>query len=142
MLILSGHLTTIDMFFSLNHYSLYVMGLVFEWIAKEGGVKSMEERSAAKSQMLYDAIDRSNGFYKCQVPVHFRSRVNVAFRIGGGDEELEKRFLEQAKKRNMIQLKGHRSVGGIRASLYNAVNVDEVNVLVEFMVEFMNSASN
>ena len=115
------------------------MGLVFEWITNEGGVKSMEQRSEAKSQMVYNMINDSNGFYFCPTPVHVRSRVNIAFRIRGGDEELEKQFVDQAKKRNMIQLKGHRSVGGIRASLYNAVTVDEVGLLVHFMKEFMNS---
>lgn len=97
------------------------MGLVFEWIIKEGGVKSMEKRSAEKSRMVYKVIDDSRGFYTCSVPVHVRSRVNISFRVRNGDEKLEALFLEQAKKRNMIELKGHRSVGGIRASLYNVM---------------------
>jgi len=117
-------------------FSLYITGLVFEWIKQQGGVDTMEKRSAEKSRMVYDVIDHSNGFYLCSAPAHIRSRVNVTFRIRN-DEELEKKFLKQAEERGMIQLKGHRSVGGIRASLYNAVNVDEVVVLAEFMKEFM-----
>lgn len=99
----------------------------------------MEQRSLAKSQMVYEVINHSNGFYSCPVPATVRSRVNIPFRIGNGNEEMEKKFVDEAKKKNMIQLKGHRSVGGIRASLYNAVTVDEVAVLVAFMKEFMQS---
>ena len=118
--------------------SLYVTGLVFQWITEQGGVKAMEERSARKSGFIYEAIDSSSGFYTCPVPVAVRSRVNIPFRIRNGDEELEKQFLEQGKKKwNMIQLKGHRSVGGIRASLYNAVTVEEAAILADFMLEFM-----
>jgi phosphoserine aminotransferase len=97
----------------------------------------MEQLSATKSQMVYEVIDHSDGFYYCPVPVKVRSRVNLPFRIRGGDENLEKLFVDQARKRNMIQLKGHRSVGGIRVSLYNAITIPEVVVLVNFMREFM-----
>lgn len=89
--------------------------------------------------MVYQVIDQSNGFYSCPVPLILRSRVNLPFRIGGGNDNLEKQFLDQAKERNMIQLKGHRSVGGIRVSLYNAVTVTEVASLVDFMKEFLSS---
>ena len=89
--------------------------------------------------MVYQVIDQSNGFYSCPVPLFLRSRVNLPFRIGGGNDNLEKQFLDQAKERNMIQLKGHRSVGGIRVSLYNAVTVTEVASLVDFMKEFLSS---
>lgn len=99
----------------------------------------MEERSIAKSQMIYEIIDESNQFYSCPVPSSVRSRVNIPFRIRNGDEALEKLFVDEAKKRNMIQLKGHRSVGGIRASLYNAVSIEEVSLLATFMKEFLKS---
>lgn len=122
-------------------FSLYVMGLVFEWIKQQGGVDAMEKRSTTKSQLIYEVIDHSNGFYSCPVPVQIRSRVNVPFRIKN-DEELEKQFLKEAEQRGMIQLKGHRSVGGIRASLYNAVTVDEVVILAEFMKEFMSKSQS
>lgn len=97
----------------------------------------MEERSAQKSSLVYAIIDASNGFYTCPVPVAVRSRVNIPFRIQNGNEDLEKLFVDQAKEQNMIQLKGHRSVGGIRVSLYNAVSVQETSILAEFMKKFM-----
>ena len=97
----------------------------------------MEMRSTMKSHLIYGVIDQSDGFYSCPVPCSLRSRVNIPFRIRNGDKELEKKFLEQAQQRNMIQLKGHRSVGGIRASLYNAVTVQETSVLADFMKVFM-----
>ena len=97
----------------------------------------MEQRSVEKSSLIYEIIDASNGFFTCPVPVGVRSRVNIPFRIRSGDEELEKLFVEQAKERNMIQLKGHRSVGGVRVSLYNAVSVQEASLLAEFMKTFM-----
>ena len=99
----------------------------------------MEQLSTTKSQMVYEVIDQSDGFYYCPVPVKVRSRVNLPFRIRGGDEYLEKLFVDQARERNMIQLKGHRSVGGIRVSLYNAITVPEVAMLGDFMKEFMSS---
>ncbi|XP_071941565.1 phosphoserine aminotransferase-like [Antedon mediterranea] len=119
-------------------YSIYIMGLVFEWVKKQGGVKVMEERSIKKSNLLYDVIDNSENFYCCPVDVSARSRMNITYRIGGpgGNEELEKKFVEEAKKQGMVSLKGHRSVGGIRASLYNATTIEETMKLAEFMSEF------
>lgn len=119
-------------------YNIYILGLVLQWVKDEGGVEKMEENSKLKSQAVYEAIQKSNGFYRATVDPHCRSRMNIPFRIGGpdGDEALEKKFLEEASKRGMIQLKGHRSVGGIRASLYNALSLEEANLLVSFMQEF------
>ena len=97
----------------------------------------MEQRSAEKSRLIYDVIDNSGGFYECPAPVAVRSRVNVTFRIGNSNAELEKQFVDQAKQLGMIQLKGHRSVGGIRASLYNAVSVPDAGLLAAFMKTFM-----
>jgi phosphoserine aminotransferase len=88
---------------------------------------------------VYEANDNSNGCYSCPVSTGVRSRVNLSFRIQDGNENLEKQFVDEAKKRNMIQLKGHRSVGGIRASLYNAVTGDEVSSLTASMNDFMKS---
>lgn len=102
----------------------------------------MEQRCADKSKLIYDVIDQSNTFYVCHVPVPIRSRVNIPFRIRSGDEDLEKQFIEKARKQNIIQLKGHRSVGGIRASLYNAITMEEVTVLATFMQDFMNAAQS
>ncbi|XP_068785145.1 centrosomal protein of 78 kDa isoform X3 [Struthio camelus] len=120
-------------------YSIYIMGLVLEWIKNNGGAAAMDKLSSIKSRMIYDIIDKSNGFYVCPVEKKNRSRMNVPFRIGSikGDEALEKKFLEKAVELNMISLKGHRSVGGIRASLYNAVTVEDVQKLATFMRSFM-----
>ena len=98
----------------------------------------MAKRSDQKSKLIYDVIDNSDGFYYLPVKAGSRSRVNIPFRVGGqaGDAELEKKFLEEAKARNMIQLKGHRSVGGMRASLFNAMTIEETTILRDFMIEF------
>ena len=98
----------------------------------------MARRSDERSKLIYDVIDNSNGFYYSPVNPNSRSRVNIPFRVGGesGDAELEKKFLEEAKARGMIQLKGHRSVGGMRASLFNAMSVEETQTLRQFMIEF------
>ncbi|KAL1140173.1 hypothetical protein AAG570_000105 [Ranatra chinensis] len=116
-------------------FCAYVMGKVFKWIDKNGGVKGMEVNAVTKSSMLYSTIDDSNGFYSCPISKDVRSRMNVPFRITG-QEELEQLFLEESKKAGMIQLKGHRSVGGLRASLYNAVSISDTKVLTDFMAEF------
>ncbi|XP_048750744.2 phosphoserine aminotransferase-like [Ostrea edulis] len=119
-------------------YNIYILGLVLQWVKDQGGVEKMAENSKQKSEAVYDVIEKSNGFYHGTVKSHCRSRMNVPFRIGGpdGDESLEKKFLEETSKKGMIQLKGHRSVGGIRASLYNALSIEEAHVLVTFMQEF------
>ncbi|TNN66556.1 Phosphoserine aminotransferase [Liparis tanakae] len=120
-------------------YSIYIVGLVLEWIKNNGGSAAMETLNKQKSSMIYDIINASNGFYECPVDVSCRSRMNIPFRVGkkGGDEALEKEFLAAASKRGMLSLKGHRSVGGIRASLYNAVTVEETEALATFMKEFL-----
>ncbi|EMP30413.1 Phosphoserine aminotransferase [Chelonia mydas] len=120
-------------------YSIYIMSLVLEWIKNNGGAAAMDKLSSVKSQMIYDIIDKSNGVYVCPVEKKSRSRMNVPFRIGSikGDEALEKKFLDKAVELNMISLKGHRSVGGIRASLYNAVTIEDVQKLATLMRSFM-----
>lgn len=114
------------------------MEQVFQWIRRNGGVENMERLAKQKSQMLYQALDKSNSYYCCPVDSNVRSRMNVPFRVGGkdGNEDLEAKFVKQAELRSMYQLKGHRLVGGIRASLYNAVTVEDVQLLIEFMEEF------
>lgn len=99
----------------------------------------MEKNSAKKSQLIYDIIESSNGFYSCPIDKAYRSRTNVVFRVGGtdGDEALEKEFLKGAEQRGMVQLKGHRSVGGIRASLYNAVTLEDTTTLAVYLAEFL-----
>lgn len=119
-------------------FSIYAVGCVFDWIEENGGVQEMDNRSLTKSKLVYDMIESSNGFYVSPVSTHARSRMNIPFRIGNakGDEDLEKEFLKKAEALRMVQLKGHRSVGGIRASLYNALSIDETKMLVKFMREF------
>ena len=114
------------------------MGCVFEWIKKKGGVDAMQKAASIKSQIIYKVIANSDGFYYCPVDIEYRSRMNVPFRIGGadGNENLEKEFLKGAEAKGMVQLKGHRSVGGIRASLYNAITVEETQTLADYMEEF------
>jgi phosphoserine aminotransferase len=120
-------------------YGIYMAGLVFQWLKKNGGIAAMERTNIAKAELLYAAIDASNGFYHCPVNKADRSRMNVAFTLkdapstGSG---LDGDFLQQADARGLLQLKGHRSVGGMRASLYNAMPLVGVQALVDFMNEF------
>ncbi|CAK9795485.1 Probable phosphoserine aminotransferase [Anthophora quadrimaculata] len=123
-------------------FQIYVVGLVFKWIKEHGGVEGMEKLALEKSRMIYDVINDSKGFYSCPVKPDARSRMNVPFRIRENNEELEKEFLSGASARRMLQLKGHRLVGGIRASLYNAITIDEVEKLAEYMKWFYQKHDN
>jgi phosphoserine aminotransferase len=114
-------------------YSIYIAGLVFEWLLGRGGVPEMEKQNIAKAKVLYDYLD-GNGFYRNPVRPKDRSRMNVPFKLK--DESLDKAFLNGAEERGMVQLKGHRSVGGMRASIYNAMPIEGVRALVEYMKEF------
>jgi phosphoserine aminotransferase len=116
-------------------FAIYVIGLVMDWLQAQGGLPAIERHNEAKAQILYDAIDRT-GFYTCPVLAKDRSRMNVVYRIKDGDETLEKRFLEEAAAAGFKELKGHRSVGGLRASLYNAQSLAAVEALVDFMNTF------
>ncbi len=116
-------------------FSIYVVALVAEWVKKEGGIAGMEKKNAAKASLLYEEIDRT-GFYSCPVPKNDRSKMNVVFRIRGGDEALEEKFTAEAKNKGLVGLKGHRSVGGLRASIYNAQSPAAVKALVSFMRGF------
>ncbi|MDH4233881.1 MAG: 3-phosphoserine/phosphohydroxythreonine transaminase [Gallionella sp.] len=115
-------------------YGIYMAGLVFQWLKKNGGVVAMEKINIAKARILYDAIDASNGFYSCPVNKADRSRMNVPFTLK--DASLDGEFLKQADARGLLQLKGHRSVGGMRASIYNAMPLAGVQALVDYMNEF------
>ena len=121
-----------------NCFAIYMTGLCLDWIKRNGGLDGMAALAQERSSLIYSVIDASDGFYHNPVEKRFRSRVTVPFRVGGaaGDAELEKKFLSEAEARGMIQLKGHRSVGGIRASMYNAMLIEEVRVLADFMREF------
>ncbi len=115
-------------------YGIYVAGLVFKWLKTNGGITAMEKVNIAKSNLLYNAIDASNGFYHCPVNTADRSRMNIPFTLK--DAGLDGDFLKQADARGLLQLKGHRSVGGMRASIYNAMPLAGVQALVDFMNEF------
>ncbi len=114
-------------------YSWYLAGLVFDWLKQQGGVDAMAEINRRKAQKLYDYIDAS-GFYANPVAIENRSRMNVPFTLQ--DDSLDAAFLSQADEKGLLNLKGHRSVGGMRASIYNAVTEDAVDALIAFMQAF------
>ena len=115
-------------------WNWYVLGLTVQWMLDEGGVAEFARRNARKAALLYAAIDSSGGFYRNEVAVAERSRMNVPFFLH--DAALDKVFLEQAKQAGLVALKGHRVLGGMRASLYNAMPEAGVQALVNFMQEF------
>ncbi len=115
-------------------FAIYMAGLVFQWLKRKGGLAAMEKTNIAKAKLLYDAIDASKGFYHCPVTKTDRSRMNVPFTLK--DAAMDNDFLQQADARSLLQLKGHRSVGGMRASIYNAMPLAGVQALVAFMNEF------
>jgi len=117
-------------------FAIYIIGLVMEWIDSLGGITVIEKRNEAKAKLLYDTIESSGGFYRCPVEIASRSKMNVVFRVAGGDEAVEKQFAQEAAAGSIVGTPGHRSVGGMRVSLYNAVNVEAVEVLTAFMREF------
>ena len=114
-------------------YSMYIAGLVFKWLKALGGVAEIERRNIAKAKLLYDFLDTTK-FYGNPVAKEDRSRMNVPFTLR--DAKLDEEFLKGASKAGMVQLKGHRSVGGMRASIYNAMPVEGVQRLVEYMRDF------
>jgi phosphoserine aminotransferase len=114
-------------------YAIYIAGLVFEWLQEQGGVAAIERRNIEKASLLYDYLDQS-AFFRNPVRKRDRSRMNVPFKLR--DETLDEAFLKGAKERGMVQLKGHRAVGGMRASIYNAMPVEGVQTLVAYMREF------
>jgi phosphoserine aminotransferase len=115
-------------------FAIYVVGLVLAHFREQGGLAEIERRNAAKAALLYRAIDESGGFFRGHAQVASRSRMNVTFRLPS--EELERKFVKEATAAGLDGLKGHRSVGGLRASLYNAVGLESVLALVQFMAEF------
>lgn len=115
-------------------WAIYMCGLVFEDLLKQGGLEAIEKKNIAKAGLIYDAINSSGGFYSCPVDENARSLMNVPFRVVPND--LEKDFLAGAAEAGLTQLKGHRSVGGIRASIYNAMPSAGVEALVAFMKDF------
>lgn len=115
-------------------FGIYMCGLVFEDLLEQGGLKEVEKKNKKKAEILYNAIDESKGFYRSPVEKSVRSLMNVPFTLE--KSELEAEFVKEAAKEKMIQLKGHRSVGGMRASIYNAMPLAGVEKLVAFMKDF------
>ncbi len=121
-------------------FSIYILLEVFRWLEAKGGLAAMEKINATKAGLIYDAVDGSNGFYKGTVSIkEQRSHMNVTYRLPS--EELTDEFVKTAAKQNMIGLKGYRTVGGIRASIYNAMPVEGCKALAEFMKDFASKKS-
>lgn len=114
-------------------YSIYLLGLVIEWIKEQGGLKAINAINEQKAELLYKAIDESS-FFKAHARAGSRSLMNVSFT--SPSPELDALFIKEAESENMIGLKGHRLLGGLRASIYNAVSLENVKTLVSFMSEF------
>ena len=133
-----GNQTSNDsMFNTPPTFSWYVVGLVLKWLKEQGGAEGMGRRNAHKAELLYSSIDGSGGYYRNEVEVSCRSRMNVPFFLPS--PELDKPFLKDAEAAGLLGLKGHRALGGMRASIYNAMPVEGVQALVEFMADFRKS---
>jgi phosphoserine aminotransferase len=115
-------------------FAIYIVGLVAQWLVGLGGLPAIEQRNIEKANLVYNAIDQSGGFYRGHAQPASRSRMNVSFLTPS--EELDTQFAKEATKRNMIGLKGHRSIGGLRASIYNSLPLESAQALVQFMAEF------
>jgi len=114
-------------------YGIYLLGLVLDWLENLGGVTAIEKRNREKAKLLYDLIDDSN-LYRASIAADSRSMMNVTFNLG--NVELDAEFVKQAAKRGLVSLAGHRATGGIRASIYNAMPIEGVRALCDFMKEF------
>ncbi|WP_026182285.1 3-phosphoserine/phosphohydroxythreonine transaminase [Leeia oryzae] len=115
-------------------YGIYLAGLVFKWLKQNGGIAAMEQQNIAKSNLLYHYLDDCGGFYYSPIASADRSRMNVVFRLK--DEALDAAFLKESKAAGLLQLKGHKIAGGMRASIYNAMPVEGVQALLSFMKDF------
>lgn len=115
-------------------YPIYISGLVFRWLETQGGVQTIERVNALKAQTLYDTIDQSGGFYTNPIAAHARSKMNVIFQTGS--TELDKKFVAEAEMRGLRLLQGYKTVGGMRASIYNAMPLEGVETLADFMRDF------
>lgn len=117
-------------------FGIYILGLTLKWIKKLGGVEAIEKLNEAKAKVLYDAIDNSHGFYVGHAEKESRSLMNVSFNIKDKNAELEAKLVALTTEKKMIGLKGHRSIGGLRASIYNAMSLEGVQALAELMEQF------
>jgi phosphoserine aminotransferase len=120
-------------------FAIYMMKLTLDWVKENGGVEGMSARADQRSKLIYDAIDSSEGWYNCPVDKNSRSRMNIVWRLPS--EDLEKKFIAEATEAGFSGLKGHRSVGGVRASMYNAMPVEGAAALAKFMADFKKNNS-
>jgi phosphoserine aminotransferase len=116
-------------------FAIYLVGKTLKWLKSRGGLVAMEKENREKGDLLYGTIDRHANFYRAPVEKDSRSYMNVVFRLP--TEEMEKRFIDESKKQGMVGLKGHRSVGGIRVSTYNAISLEWVRAVTQYMEEFV-----
>ncbi|MBS1270123.1 MAG: Phosphoserine aminotransferase [Gammaproteobacteria bacterium] len=128
------HLDKESLFNTPPVFTIYMVGKVLKWMKEQGGIGAMERRAEKKAAILYDTIDNSGGYYNCPVDEASRSHMNIVFRLPS--ENREKSFLQETGAENLLNLKGHRSVGGCRASIYNAMPESSVRALAGFMVDF------
>ncbi len=117
-------------------FGIYMLGLTMKWIKTQGGIKAVQKANEEKAKLLYDAIDNSDGFYVGHAQKDSRSLMNVSFNIKDKDSELEAKLVKLATNSGMIGLKGHRSIGGLRASIYNAMSFEGIKALVALMEKF------
>ncbi len=117
-------------------FGIYMLGLIMKWIKNSGGIKAIQKANEEKAALLYDAIDNSDGFYVGHAQKDSRSLMNVSFNIKDKDANLEAKLIKLATESGMIGLKGHRSIGGLRASIYNAMSLEGVQALVALMEKF------
>jgi len=129
------HVSKESLYNTPNTFGIYIISLVCDWLKDQGSLNGIAKINAAKAKLLYDAIDASGGFYYGHAQKESRSVMNVPFRLKDG--ELEKRFIAEAAAADFVGIKGHRDVGGLRASIYNALPLEAVEALVDFMTEFM-----
>jgi len=126
-------------------FGIYILNLILHWLKNNGGIEAINKKNEAKAKLLYDAIDNSNGFYKGHATKESRSLMNVSYNIknsdGANNSELEAKFVKESIEARMIGLKGHRSIGGLRASIYNAMSLEGVEALVDFMEKFQKENS-
>lgn len=138
MLSYKTHVDNKSMYNTPPVFGIYILKLVLEWIKGKGGLAAIEKINIAKKDLLYSAIDAAPDFYKGAVDKDCRSWMNVTVRMP--TEEIENKFIDDAKKEGLLGLKGHRSVGGIRFSIYNAVSLEDIQKTVDFMARFRKSA--
>ncbi len=128
------HVDKNSLFHTPPTFAIYLIRNVLQWIGEQGGLEAVQANNTKKAEHLYSAIDGSDGYYTCPVDTDARSHMNVVWRLGS--EDLEKKFIAEAAEAKMVGLKGHRDVGGVRASIYNAVQLSGIECLVDFMADF------